>query len=193
MPEQHPFLNLHAPGNINHLIVGTFPCTVNGQNPQWFYGSTKNYFWRIMQAIFDHPFFGLVETQVEWARANHLWFSDIYLEVTRNNGNCSDSNLIVNEYNIEQINDYLALNTIQCVYFTSELAHQETINQTEINNYNIHTVLLFSPSPNFSRSLGRKQEYKNWKVANPALNTFHYRVLNYRKHFLEQGLLLNKR
>ena len=49
----------------------------------------------------------------------------------------------------------------------------------------IKTVSLTAPSGAANRAVGSLKAYKDLKEKNPKFNTFHFRVLQYREHFLQ--------
>lgn len=189
MIEPHPFLEQYEPATIKHLFIGTFPCTINGENPAWFYGSRRNLFWQLIQGIFDCNLVGDLKSQLIWARSNDVWFTDICSIVKRKRRTCSDKNLQIINFNTAQINNYIQKKSITAIYYTSTYAKKLTEENSDILKLGNISEVLLSPSPAFNRYLGRVQAYKNWKISNIGGDVFTYRLLNYKEVFRRKGLI----
>lgn len=92
-----PFL----PKGATKLILGTFPCFNGVDYGDFFYsGSGRNYFWPLLSEIFETPIETITQKK-SVCEKNKLALCDIALRIERKAGNCSDSNLLVIEWNLK--------------------------------------------------------------------------------------------
>src|SRR6476659_7554198 len=56
--EIHPFKPF-IPRNIEYLVIGSFPGKIHTQHKpadvDWFYGSKRNLFWKILEGVYEMP------------------------------------------------------------------------------------------------------------------------------------------
>ena len=168
LPTTNPVVEIHPfqpfiPKGTKYLIIGSFPG--KGQTEKmisetdWFYGAKRNTFWKIMEEVY--------ETELETTSAKQKLFTslkmgiaDIILKAVRTANTNSDDNLHVIEYNEKAIQQILASNKIETIFFTSQFVYK--IFKRLFPGVE-HTIALPSPSPRYARmSLKEKVAvYKN--------------------------------
>jgi len=147
--EIHPF-NPFIPPNAEYLIIGSFPGkgqTENVTDADWFYGTKRNTFWKILEEVYGIPLPDKRSKQELFVKTK-IGIADIILKAERTENTNSDTNLHIIEYNDKAIRKVLASNQFKTIFFTSKFV--EKIFRKffpEINN----TVVLPSPSPRFAR------------------------------------------
>lgn len=161
--ETHPF-KAFIPGNTTVLIVGSFPGREvthrTLSKDEWFYGSKRNQFWKIISGVY--------QTNLETKKDKQDLFTehgigmvDIFLKVKRKAGNNMDSNLEVIEYNDKAIKEILKNRAIKNIFFTSKF-----VEKSFLSLFPLVTIgeSLPSPSPRYARmSLLEKIRYYQLK------------------------------
>lgn len=124
--ETHPF-KAFIPGNITVLIVGSFPGReVTHQTlskDEWFYGSKRNQFWKIMSAVYQTNIESKKDKQ-DLFNEHGIGMVDIFLRVKRKKGNNTDNNLEVIEYNDIALKEILKNDAIKNIFFTSKFVEK---------------------------------------------------------------------
>jgi hypoxanthine-DNA glycosylase len=162
--ETHPF-KAFIPENVIAIIVGSFPGKEVTHRilseDEWFYGSKRNQFWKIISKAYetDLP----TKTQKQNLFKKHgIGIVDIFLKVKRKEDNNMDSNLEIVELNDKAIKIVLQNPNIKSIFFTSkfvEKAFMKMFPKTKIGE------CLPSPSPRYARmSLQEKINYYKLKL-----------------------------
>lgn len=160
--ELHPFQPF-VPNGSRILILGSFPGKESTQTVRaddWFYGATRNQFWKILEIVFNQKLSSKKDKQ-ELFRQNKIAITDIILSCERGKNTNLDSNLINKTYNQDAVNEIVARNPIEKILFTSKGVQREFLEHFEIPQ-KIELIALPSPSPIYRKlSLGEKaEEYK---------------------------------
>lgn len=163
------------------LIIGSFACYNGTDYGDWFYsGSGKNYFWKLLSDVFGMPATNRGEKE-QLCEEHGIALTDIGKRIKRLEGNCSDTNLHILEYNTENLRLCLA-SGIKKIFFTSRFVEAGFIKLFPDHNY--PTSLLPSPSPAANRHIGGLQEYKKM-VSDGVINSpYQYRLLKYKQLFI---------
>jgi hypoxanthine-DNA glycosylase len=159
--ETHPF-KAFIPENVTAIIVGSFP----GQEvthkilteDEWFYGSKRNQFWKIISGAYETELITRKQKQDLFAKQG-IGIVDIFLRIKRKGDNNMDSNLEVVEFNDKAIGTILQNQNIKSIFFTSKFVEREFMKMFPETNIG---ECLPSPSPRYARmSLQEKiNEYK---------------------------------
>lgn len=184
----HPY----EPFNVEDaksLIVGSIP-PYRFSGPKnllcgdidWYYGSKDNSFWDILKESFDKNEISLCakENQQKFFSENKIGIFDMIKKCTRKN-ECGSSDTDL--YNIESIdaceiiskNKDIELKLFFTSIFVADLFNRQiqanidtkkrTFQEITICNKNCKVMILYSPSPSWSRGLrelrGINKEYKN--------------------------------
>ena len=162
--ETHPF-KAFIPGNITVLIVGTFPGREVTyrilSEDEWFYGSKRNQFWKIISGVYQTNVESKKNKQ-DLFREHGIGMVDIFLRVKRKAGNNMDSNLQVIEYNDIAIKGILKNDAIKNIFFTSKFVEKRFLSL--FPGVTIGEALP-SPSPRYARmSLDEKIKYYQLKL-----------------------------
>lgn len=150
MTEKHPFAPF-IPSDCEILILGSFPgreSTQKRRENDWFYGASKNQFWKILALVYAKEFSGINEKKDLFIKAK-IGITDILTECERSEDNNSDSNLTNKKYN-HSILDLLSKYPINKILFTSKNVHNEFLKVFGLPS-GIEMVVLPSPSPAFWR------------------------------------------
>ncbi len=147
--ETHPF-KAFIPENVTVIIVGSFPgreITHKILNEdEWFYGTKRNQFWKIISGVYQHDLSTKIEKQSLFKK-HGIGIVDIFLKVKRKGNNNMDQNLEVVEYNDNAIKKILRSHPVKKIFFTSrfvEKAFQQVFPEIKIGE------CLPSPSPRFA-------------------------------------------
>jgi hypoxanthine-DNA glycosylase len=162
--ETHPF-KAFIPENVTAIIVGSFPAKEITHkilsDDEWFYGSKRNQFWKIISGVYQMNLTTKAEKQALFK--NHkIGIVDIFLKVKRKEDNNTDQNLDVVEYNDEAIKEILQTENIKTIYFTSKFVEKTFLKLfPEIKT----GECLPSPSPRYARmSMAEKINYYKLKL-----------------------------
>lgn len=160
--ETHPF-KAFVPKNATVLIVGSFP----GKDithkivseDEWFYGTKRNQFWKIISGVYNKDLNTKAEKQKLFENYG-IGIVDIFLRIKRKGDNNTDSNLEIVEFNGKAIKKILENENIQTIFFTSKFVEKSFLKLFPGTG---NGKCLPSPSPRFARmSLEDKIEnYKN--------------------------------
>jgi len=162
--ETHPF-KAFIPKNITVIIVGSFPgkeVTHKILSPdEWFYGSKRNQFWKILAGVYETDLPTRKEKQ-NLFKKHGIGMADIFLKIKRKDGNNMDSNLEVIEFNGKAIKSILKNHNIKKIFFTSKFVEKSFIKL--FPDINIGECLP-SPSPRYARMrMAEKINYYRTKL-----------------------------
>ncbi|MFM2376813.1 MAG: hypothetical protein RLZZ165_1910 [Bacteroidota bacterium] len=119
--ERHPF-EPFLPENAKMLILGSFPGKEQTQTIQterdWYYGSQRNQFWRILSLVYDTPLNDRTDKQSLFAEKG-IAVADIFQAVRRKSGSNADENLEVVADNRELLSAFLSRSKIGSILCTS--------------------------------------------------------------------------
>jgi hypoxanthine-DNA glycosylase len=159
MIETHPFPSF-VPPNAKYLILGSFSgrqhsrdSSVYLQSYDFYYGTPKNQFWRILSEIYQR---NLPDTASKKSLLSDLniAIADIILQCERKAGTNSDANLVSIVYKHEEIAGILSENPIEKIYFTSRFTESKFRGNfaSLIRQYpHMQLITLPSPSPRYAR------------------------------------------
>lgn len=162
--ETHPF-KAFIPENVTTIIVGSFPAKEITHkilsDDEWFYGSKRNQFWKIISGVYQMNLTTKAEKQALFKK-HKIGIVDIFLKVKRKEDNNTDQNLDVVEYNDEAIKEILQTENIKTIYFTSKFVEKTFLKLfPEIKT----GECLPSPSPRYARmSMAEKINYYKLKL-----------------------------
>jgi hypoxanthine-DNA glycosylase len=162
--ETHPF-KAFIPANVATIIVGSFPGREVTHKvlteDEWFYGSKRNQFWKIISGVYKTELITRKQKQDLFAK-HGIGIVDIFLRIKRKGNNNMDSNLHVVEFNDKAIGIILQNPNIKSIFFTSKYVEKEFMKMfpgTKIGE------CLPSPSPRYARmSLQEKINYYKKKL-----------------------------
>jgi hypoxanthine-DNA glycosylase len=162
--ETHPFKPF-IPENITTLIVGSFPgrdvTHRNLTENEWFYGTKRNQFWKIISGVYDTELLTKAAKQ-QLFKQHGIGIADIFLRVKRKDNNNMDSNLDVVEFNDKEFKIILQNPGIKTIFFTSRFVEKTFMKLfPEIKT----GECLPSPSPRYAKmSLAEKINYYKLKL-----------------------------
>ena len=168
--EKHPF-KPYIPENAQYLILGSFPCKKSTQSKipdDWYYGSSKNQFWRILEEVYGRELSSKHSKQ-DLFKEKRIAITDVVLNCIRENNNSTDKNLVNIEYNTEVIEQIINNNQILKIYFTGKgvlKQFKEHIYDSLSDIDGIKLIALPSPSPIYYR-MKLKQKVKMYKKLLP--------------------------
>jgi len=162
--ETHPF-KAFIPENVTTIIVGSFPGREVTHkilsDDEWFYGSKRNQFWKIISGAYETDLSTKAQKQ-NLFKKHGIGIVDIFLKIKRKEDNNMDSNLEIVELNDKAIKIVLQNQNITSIFFTSkfvEKAFMKMFPETKIGE------CLPSPSPRYARmSLQEKINYYKSKL-----------------------------
>jgi len=175
--EKHPF-EPYIPKNATKLIIGTIPPprfskkSLNDDDVNFYYGSNKNNFWSILGEIFNIGFNKRnnddeIEKRKSFLKNNNIAICDIVKRTKRKKkDSANDRDLEVIEY-LDILNLLKSNPNINSLIYTSQKVDEfvrdlikypknnsRKFNVT-INNKNYDVYILYSPSPNALRGMGK--------------------------------------
>lgn len=162
--ETHPFKPF-IPDNAVTIIIGSFPGKEVTHKviteDEWFYGSKRNQFWKILSGVYETDLPTKKEKQ-DLFKKHGIGIADIFLKIKRKDGNNTDSNLEVIEFNDKEIKSILKNKKIKKIFFTSQFVQKSFMKlfpDIEIGE------CLPSPSPRYARmNLAEKIKYYKRKL-----------------------------
>jgi len=175
--EKHPFKPF-VPLNAQYLIIGSFPCKKSTQNKildDWYYGSSKNQFWRILQEVYGRELSSKHSKQ-ELFKEKRIALTDVVLSCIREDNNSADKNLVNIEYNTEAIEQILNSNQILKIYFTGKgvlKQFKKYIYDSLLNIDGIELIALPSPSPIYYR-MKLKHKVRMYKKLTSPHTLYHF-------------------
>ncbi|MGN6341576.1 MAG: uracil-DNA glycosylase family protein [Ginsengibacter sp.] len=164
--ETHPF-KAFVPAKATVLIVGSFPgrdiTHKKLSDDEWFYGTKRNQFWKIISGVYQTELNTKAEKQKLFEKYG-IAIVDIFLRIRRKGNNNTDSNLEIVEYNDEAIEKILENKNIKTIFFTSQYVGKSFLKRfPETKN----GKNLPSPSPRFAR-MSLEEKIKFYKEQLPA-------------------------
>lgn len=166
--ETHPF-KAFIPENVVVLIVGSFPGREVTHkilsDDEWFYGSKRNQFWKIISGVYGTAL-ETKEDKQSLFQKHGIGIVDIFLKVKRKDNTNMDSSLKVVEYNNMEIKKILEKHSIKAIFFTSKFVEKQFLSLfPSVKN----GESLPSPSPRYARmSLQEKINYYKSKLPKEA-------------------------
>lgn len=162
--ETHPF-KAFIPENAVIIIVGSFPGKEVTHkvitDDEWFYGSKRNQFWKILSGVYETDLPARKEKQTLFKKYG-IGMADIFLRIKRKDGNNMDSNLEVIEFNDKAIKLILKNHNIKKIFFTSKFVEKNFMKL--FPDIKIGECLP-SPSPRYARmSMAEKINYYRTKL-----------------------------
>jgi TDG/mug DNA glycosylase family protein len=150
MQEKHPF-GVFIPKHAKYLILGSFPGKPDKIN-NWFYGSPRNQFWPILEAVYKQKL-GTIHQKQYLLIKLHFAITDVILSCVRLKGTNSDMNLTSITYNTKAVERILAENNIKKIFLTSRFS--EKIFGREFKSVislypEVKLITLPSPSPRYA-------------------------------------------
>lgn len=140
MVETHAF-GAFVPQNSKYLILGSFTAKLtNESNYDWFYGTKRNQFWKILRNVYQLPLEELEEKKKLFSDLQ-LAITDIIYQCERQKGSNLDNNLINIVYHFDLIKKILEENNIETIYFSSRYVE---------NNFKRHFKDIYSKYKNIS-------------------------------------------
>ena len=178
MIETHAFGNFF-PENTMYLILGSFtakesPTGTGTKDPayDWFYGTKRNQFWPILEAVYGIELRTPEEKQ-KLFRKLRIGIADIISKCERKHGSSMDANLIHIEYNTKSITEIIDQNKIEKIFFTSkfvEVKFKKVFSTVISDHPEIELLPLPSPSPRYAR-MSKAQKIILYKELLPNLAT----------------------
>ncbi len=163
--ETHPF-KAFIPENLTVIIVGSFPgrevTHKNLTEDEWFYGSKRNQFWKIISGVYETELITRKQKQDLFAK-HGIGIVDIFLRIKRKGNNNMDSNLEVVEFNDKAIEIILRNQNIKSIFFTSKFVEKEFMKlfpETKIG------ACLPSPSPRYA-TMSLQEKINDYKKKLP--------------------------
>lgn len=173
MLETHPFGDF-LPPKIRYLLLGSFTSRTYLTDPKihdWFYGSPRNQFWRIIEAIYGSE---LKDTQAKKDLLTSLetGITDIIYQCERSKGNSLDANLINIVYN-PNLESIIKEKNIQQLFFTSryvEGLYRKAFKSLLTDLPELELFTLPSPSPRYA-AMTREQKIEKYKSLLPQISS----------------------
>lgn len=211
--EKHPFKPYNV-GICKYLIIGSFPPVrltkkieenikkrqldklyknINKDNKDigFYYGSSENLFWKILKEVFTTDL-NTIDDIKRFLDDHNIGITDIAEEVYREPKNgkigSADSDLeIIKSRNFTSIENN---NNLQCIFTTSQFV-TEKLKKLLSKKLQEKIITLLSPSGSASRSIGRKNDYKEYKKTHTGTKppTVAFRIKKYREEFQKAKLL----
>ncbi|MEI8202823.1 MAG: hypothetical protein WCH34_07415 [Bacteroidota bacterium] len=183
--EAHPFSPFNIE-NADRLFLGSFPVKAmiqNDNSENWYYGSNRNHFWVILQAIYDTSLITKDEKE-SFLIANKFGIADIIGGCTRRGNSNLDNDLQdikINKYVFDKILKSNVKEIICTSAFVKKLLEKELLENSKNNGNKFIISVMPSPSPSANRAIGRDKEYKLFKTENPDKATLDYKILLTKK------------
>ncbi len=171
MLETHPF-GIFVPTKVKYLLLGSFTALKrdNDLKYDWFYGSSRNQFWPILEKVYD------LKLENKQAKRNlftklQLALGDIIYQCERKKESSLDVHLTNCIYNKPAIKKVLQENKIQKVFFSSHFV------ETEFKKHFKEIIIEFpkteyftlpSPSPRYA-AMKKEEKIKRYKSFLPEL------------------------
>ncbi|MEO8822545.1 MAG: uracil-DNA glycosylase family protein [Ginsengibacter sp.] len=163
--EVHPY-KAFIPKNVTVIIVGSFPGKEITHKilseDEWFYGSKRNQFWKIISGVYQIELNTKSEKQKLFEK-HGIGMVDIFLRIKRKGNNNTDSNLEIVEYNEKAIKQILLNKNIQTIFFTSKFVEKQFL---KLFPGTENGKCLPSPSPRFAR-MSLLEKIKNYQLQLP--------------------------
>ena len=174
MIETHPFGNF-VPSNAKYFILGSFAgrqavkgTPAHDPSYDWFYGTKRNQFWPILEAVYEIELKDKASRQQLFAELG-IAMADIIHQCERKEGTNLDVNLTPIIYNTEAIARILKTNDIHIILFTSRFVEKKykQVFKTLITEHPaIELVTLPSPSPRYVL-MSREEKIRRYRKLLP--------------------------
>lgn len=166
MIETHPF-GIFVPPKAKHLLLGSFTTKEANFDPayDWFYGTTRNQFWKILRLVYKLPLENKHHKQELFTKLN-LALGDIIWKCTRQKNSNLDINLSDIVYNWPAIRQVLSQNKITTIYFSSRYVEKKF--KQRFKELDINLITLPSPSPRFAK-MSFKEKVEAYRSLLPKL------------------------
>ncbi len=181
MRSYHPYPPV-VPACMRYVVVGTFPPArltehrlASGDVP-FYYGSRENYLWPVIRELTGLTLNSSDEMCAYLHQAG-IGMTDTIASCIRTDGSSSDAAL----RDIAWRDNSALLENCAHVLFTSVRAMKDTVRRHPLN---VAWTVLPSPSGSSNRSIGAGEAYRRMKSADPAFNTFRWRLLAYEQWFV---------
>lgn len=172
MRVKHKFLELYPLQGKKIVIIGTFNPDVECNDAEFFYGRTRNFFWRLLPEVFGKESLkGDVKKQKEFLKEHDIELSDLILIVEMSQKNiCSygdDKLTNVITYNTDNIIKSLSKGRTKEVYFTRK-SFDKSVQKIRDEIYKIKEFceqngikFRFLPTPSRFYSQKKLEEWKS--------------------------------
>ncbi|MEK7112123.1 MAG: hypothetical protein AAB875_02235 [Patescibacteria group bacterium] len=170
MIETHPF-GIFSKPKAKYLLLGIFTAVKKDGSYDWFYGSRRNQFWPMIEAVYAIKLPDK-NSRVELFTNLSIAIADMIYQCERRDGNSLDSNLINFVYNTSGLERLFEENNIEKVFFSSrfvEKEYKQRFRELIIKYPNIDYLTLPSPSPRFA-AMSRADKIKKYKEIFPKQN-----------------------
>ena len=150
MLEKHPF-GVFVPLKAKYLLLGSFVAKP-ADDYNWFYGSKRNQFWPILEAVYNTPLNTKKDRQRLFTKLG-MAITDIILECERVKNSNLDINLKSLVFNTDAISGILKNNKIEKIYFSSrfvEKLFRRHFKDLILKYPNMELLTLPSPSPRYA-------------------------------------------
>src|SRR5260221_3465882 len=170
MIETHPFGNF-VPENSKYLLIGSFTDKRSDADTHydWYYGSKRSQFWPIIENVYSLRLDNKQAKQELFSKLS-LAITDMIYQCERSMNNSLDNNLVNIVYNLT-INDILAKNKIEKIFFSSKFVEKEFRKNFKslLAEYpNVEIVTLPSPSPRYAK-MSKDEKIRRYKVLLPVV------------------------
>jgi hypoxanthine-DNA glycosylase len=169
MLEIHPFPPF-IPKDAKYLLLGSFPGRLTTRNDEWYYGTQKGQFWKIIRIVYKRALITRKEKEDLLGKLG-IALTDTIYSCERVDSNNSDSNLKIKEYNIKIVQEILKKNKIIKIYFSSRFVESVFRRHFKeiIKDYpDIELVTLPSSSPRYAK-MSLIEKIKIWKSLLPSI------------------------
>lgn len=149
MIETHPF-GIFIPPKVKYLLLGSFTTKEANFDPtyDWFYGTKKNQFWKIMRAVYNRPLENKKEKQSLFTDLE-MALGDVIYQCERLKNSNLDVNLVNIVYNTHAVEELLNRGGVKKIFFSSKFVEHQFHKHFQVPN-KIGLVSLPSPSPRYA-------------------------------------------
>ncbi|MBU0976185.1 MAG: uracil-DNA glycosylase family protein [Patescibacteria group bacterium] len=170
MLETHPFKNF-VPRNVKYLLLGSFTSktVTTDSNYDWYYCSSRNQFWPIIEEVYDIRL-ATTAAKKKFLRNLGIGVADIIRQCERSAGNSLDANLTGIVYN-PRLRTILTRKPISKIFFTSrfvEKLYRKVFGDLVEELTSIELMTLPSPSPRYA-TMTRSEKVERYKQLLPYL------------------------
>jgi len=167
--EKHPFGDF-VPPNTKYLILGSFTGKRTEEDIRdgydWFYGTKRNQFWRIVEQAFGTEL-RTKEQKQDACTERGVAIADIILSCTRSKGSNLDVNLSKIVFNMRGVTSIVEQHRLRTIFFSSRFV--EKLFKREFKSLvakypEIFLITLPSPSPRHA-ALTRTEKVALYKKA----------------------------
>jgi G:T/U-mismatch repair DNA glycosylase len=187
--EYHPY-PVYFPVNVRRMILGSFPSgkftnpdrreEIKPEEIDFYFGSGQNSLWNLIGDCYGEELSSKSAIK-KLLRKEKIGLANIIYSCKRDEGRAADRDLGDIEFNLDLESEFLK-RKVEVIYFTSVQVMTWYRSKIKIKG-GIKEVLLFSPSSQGARAIGRLEEFKKWRKKTPKADAYKYRLKQYRKHF----------